>query len=97
MVARATDRQCSSISSTRTSLVSSMPRATMARLSPTRMTSMPAASATWALGKSCAVITVIGSPLWCILRSRGTVIFLRGLAGGVPMGEWELHRGCGRC
>lgn len=52
LVARATDLQCSNISSTSTSLVSSIPRATMARLSPTRIISMPAASATWALGKS---------------------------------------------
>lgn len=62
LVALATDRQCKSISSSRTSLVSSMPSATMARLSPTRIISMPAASATLALGKSCAVIMEIGSP-----------------------------------
>lgn len=63
-VARATERQCSNISSTATSLVSSMPRATMAKLSPTRIMSMPAVSPTQALGKSCAVIIVIGSPFW---------------------------------
>jgi hypothetical protein len=42
LVARATDLQCSSISSISTSLVSSMPSATMARLSPTSIMSMPA-------------------------------------------------------
>ncbi|CRK12260.1 hypothetical protein BN1723_017277 [Verticillium longisporum] len=46
LVARATDRQCNSISSTSTSLVSSIPKATMARLSPTRIMSMPAMSPT---------------------------------------------------
>lgn len=55
--------------------------------------SIPAASATCALGKSCAVITVIGSPLLCRLRSVPSVTFLRGVADGVPMGECELHRG----
>jgi hypothetical protein len=60
-VARATDLQCSSISSSRTSLVSSIPNATMAKLSPTKIMSMPAASPTCALGKSCAVIIVMGS------------------------------------
>ena len=92
LVARETDRQCSSISSMRTSLVSSMPRATIARLSPTRIMSMPAASATWALGKSWAVIIVIGSPLLCMERRVPTVTFFRGLTGGVPIGEWELCR-----
>lgn len=91
LVARATDRQCSSISSSKTSLVSSIPKATMARLSPTRMRSIPAASATWALGKSWAVIIVIGSRFLCISRSLGRVTFFLGLAGGVPMGECELH------
>jgi hypothetical protein len=60
-VARATDLQWSSISSINTSLVSSMPNATIARLSPTNIMSIPAWSATCALGKSCAVIMVIGS------------------------------------
>lgn len=69
-----------------------MPRATIARLSPTRIISMPAASATWALGKSWAVIMVIGSPLLCIERRVPTVTFFRGLTGGVPIGEWELCR-----
>lgn len=92
LVARATDRQWRSISSSRTSLVSAMPKATMARLSPTRMVSMPAVSATWALGKSWAVIMVIGSPFLYSARSVPSVTFLRGLAGGVPMGECELCR-----
>jgi len=87
LVARATDRQCSSISSTITSLVSSIPRATMARLSPTRIMSMPAASATWALGKSWAVIIVIGSPLLCSERRVPMLTFFRGFTGGVPIGE----------
>ena len=91
-VARATDRQCSSISSISTSLVSSIPRATMAKLSPTSIMSMPAWSATCALGKSWAVIMVMGSflryRLWRVLRVTG----LRAWAGGVPRGEWELQR-----
>lgn len=77
-----------------TSLVSSMPSATMARLSPTSTMSMPAASATWALGKSCAVIMVMGSPRRCSVRSVPMVTFLRGFADGVPMGECELCRTC---
>lgn len=93
-VALATDRQCSNISSTTTSLVSSIPNATMARLSPTRIMSMPAWSATWALGKSCAVMTVMGSRLRCMVRIVPSVTFLRWLAGGVPMGECELCRTC---
>ena len=92
LVARATDRQCSSISSSKTSLVSSMPRATMAKLSPTRIMSMPAASATWALGKSCAVNMAIGSPFLCSVRKVPRVTFFLGLADGVPIGEWELYR-----
>lgn len=72
--------------------MSSIPRATMARLSPTSIMSMPAWSATWALGKSCAVIMVIGSPLryrlWSVLMVTG----LRALAGVAPSGECELHR-----
>lgn len=92
VVARATDRQCISISSTSTSLVSSIPRATIAKLSPTRTMSIPAASATCALGKSCAVSTVIGSPLLYIVRKVFMVTFF--LEGSVVLlrGEWELHR-----
>lgn len=90
MVALATDRQCNSISSTRTSLVSSMPSATMARLSPTSTMSMPAASATCADGKSCAVMTAMGSLRRCIARSVPTVTFLRWLGACVPSGECEL-------
>lgn len=70
--------------------MSSIPNATMARLSPTSMTSMPAWSATWALGKSWAVIMVMGSPFLCRDLSVPMVTFLRGLDGGAPMGEWEL-------
>ncbi len=91
-VARATERQCKSISSTRTSLVSSMPMATMARLSPTRTMSMPAWSATMALGKSCAVRTVMGSPFLCCDLRVLMVTFLRGLAAAAPMGEWDEQR-----
>ena len=61
LVARATERQCSIVSSSVSSLVSCMPSATMARLSPTKTTSIPFWSATWADGKSCAVIIAIGS------------------------------------
>ena len=68
-----------------------MPIATIARLSPTSTTSIPAASATCALGKSCAVITVIGSPFLCIPLSVPMVTLRRGVVGGLPMGEWELH------
>ena len=94
LVARATDRQCSNISSTSTSLVSSMPSATMARLSPTRIISMPAVSATRALGKSWAVIIVIGSFFLYRDRRVPMVTFLRGLAGGGPSGECELCLVC---
>lgn len=91
LVALATLRQCNSISSTSTSLVSSMPRATMARLSPTRMISIPATSATSADGKSCAVMTVMGSFLLCIDRRAPSVTFFRWLGEGAPMGEWEEY------
>lgn len=46
LAARDTERQCNNISSKMTSLVSSIPIATIARLSPTRTISIPAASAT---------------------------------------------------
>jgi hypothetical protein len=52
LTARLTERQHMIISSSVTSLVSSSPMDTMARLSPTRIMSMPAWSATWADGKS---------------------------------------------
>jgi hypothetical protein len=93
-VARATDLQWRSISSINTSLVSSMPSATMARLSPTSIMSMPAWSATWALGKSCAVIMVMGSFLRYRLCSVLMVTGLRAFAGTEPSGECELHRTC---
>ena len=93
-VALATDRQCSSISSTRTSLVSSMPRATIARLSPTSTMSTPAASATCADGKSCAVMTAIGSSRRCIARSVPSVTFFRLLGPCAPSGECELYLPC---
>lgn len=87
LVALATLRQCRSISSTRTSLVSSIPKATMARLSPTRTISIPAASATCAEGKSWAVITEMGSFFLCMERMVPIVTFF--LVGGddVPRGE----------
>jgi len=69
-----------------------MPSATMARLSPTSIMSMPAWSATWALGKSCAVIMVIGSPLRYMDCSVLIVTGLRAWVGVVPRGECELHR-----
>lgn len=34
----------------------------------------------------------MGSPRLCMARSVATVTGLRGLAGGVPMGECELKR-----
>jgi hypothetical protein len=77
LVALETLRQCSNISSNNTSLVSSMPNATMARLSPTKIISMPAASATCALGKSWAVIMVIGSRLRYRDRRVSMVTFFR--------------------
>ena len=88
-VARATLLQCRIISSNTISLVSSMPNATIARLSPTKIMSIPAASATWALGKSWAVIMVIGSCFWCSVRRVLRVTFLR-CERGTPMGECEL-------
>lgn len=52
---------------------------------------MPAWSATWALGKSCAVRTVIGSflryKLWIVLMVTG----LRAVDSAAPKGECELH------
>lgn len=90
-VARATERQCSSISSTRTSLVSSIPIETMARLSPTRIMSTPAASATCALGKSWAVITEMGSFFLYMDRIVLMVTFFLDEALEDPMGECELH------
>jgi hypothetical protein len=77
LAARDTERQWSSISSTSTSLVSSIPRATIAKLSPTRMISIPATSATCALGKSWAVRTVMGSPFLYKERNVLRVTFLR--------------------
>lgn len=62
LAARATLRQCKIISSSVTSFVSSIPSATMAKLSPTKIISIPARSATSAEGKSCAVSIVMGSP-----------------------------------
>lgn len=91
LVALATLRQCNSISSTSTSLVSSMPRVTMARLSPTRIMSIPATSATSADGKSYAVITLMGSFFLCIDRRAPRVTFFRWFGEGVPMGEWEEY------
>lgn len=67
-----------------------MPRATMAKLSPTSTTSMPAWSATWALGKSCAVIMVMGSRLRYMDRRVLMVTFFRLVEGAAPMGECEL-------
>lgn len=97
LVALATLRQCNSISSTKTSLVSSIPSATIARLSPTRIISIPAASPTWADGKSWAVITVMGSFLRYIDRMVPMVTFLReGVDDAAPRGECELWRVCGR-
>ena len=89
-VARPTQRINSSISSKVTSLVSFMPMATMAKLSPTNIMSMPAASATSAEGKSCAVSMVMGIFFACRLRR---VFRVTGLRFGVPsvgaMGLWE--------
>lgn len=85
-------RQCSIISSSSTSLVSSMPRATIARLSPTSTMSMPAWSATCADGKSCAVRTVIGSFFLYMLAMVWRVIFLRVEVVLEPNGEWDERR-----
>ena len=87
-----TERQCSNISSKSTSLVSSIPKATIAKLSPTSTISMPAASPTCPLGKSWAVIMVMGSPLLYIDRRELSVTFLRWLGEGEPIGECELYR-----
>jgi hypothetical protein len=55
---------------------------------------MPAASATCPLGKSWAVITVMGSPFLCIDLRVPIVTFFLALVGGEPIGEWELHLVC---
>jgi hypothetical protein len=65
----------------------------MARLSPTRIISMPAASPTKPLGKSCAVIMVIGSPFLYIDRKELIVTFFR-VGGADPIGECELNLPC---
>mgnify|MGYP006953152525 CR=1 FL=1 len=85
----ATLRQCRSISSMRTSLVSSMPRATIASESPTRTISMPAWSATCAEGKSWAVMTVMGSFLRYSDIIVGSVTFLRAGDDELPSGECD--------
>jgi hypothetical protein len=91
-----TDRQWSNISSTNTSLVSSIPKATIARLSPTRIVSIPAASPTCPLGKSCAVIMVMGSSLLYIILRELRVTFFRVLGEAAPIGECELFLLCHR-
>jgi hypothetical protein len=78
----------------RTSLVSSIPRATIARESPTSTISMPAWSATCAEGKSWAVMTVMGSFLRYSDISVGSVTFLRAGDDELPSGEcddWRIH------
>lgn len=55
---------------------------------------MPAWSATCALGKSCAVIMVMGSFFLYMLCSVLMVTGLRRLIGEDPRGECELHRTC---
>lgn len=89
-----TDLQCRIISSRSTSLVSSMPKATIAKLSPTSIVSMPAVSATRPLGKSCAVIIVMGSPFLYIDRRVCSVIFFLGVPETGASGPWELCRIC---
>lgn len=89
----ATLRQCSNMSSSMTSDVSSMPSATIARLSPTRIISMPTCSATCALGKSCAVTIVIGSFFLCMAINVGMVILGRkGVVGEALSGECADER-----
>ena len=61
LTALVTLRQCKTISSSVTALVSFIPSATIARLSPTRTISIPALSATYAEGKSWAVSIAMGS------------------------------------
>lgn len=56
---------------------------------------MPAASATCADGKSCAVMTAMGSFRRCIARSVPSVTFFRLLLGPcAPSGECELYLLC---
>lgn len=55
---------------------------------------MAAWSAAWALGKSWAVTTVMGSPLRCRDRRVASVTLARSTDGGAPMGECELCRAC---
>ena len=52
------------------------PNATMARLSPTRIVSMPAWSAAWAEGKSWAVSTGVGLLEGWVLGGGGVVAHL---------------------
>ncbi|KAH0194779.1 hypothetical protein KCV03_g65, partial [Aureobasidium melanogenum] len=71
-----------------------MPRATIARESPTRTMSMPAWSATCAEGKSWAVMTVMGSFLRYSDMIVGSVTFLRAGDDELPRGEcddWRMH------
>lgn len=53
---------------------------------------MPAASATWAEGKSWAVSIVMGSFLAWRVRRVWIVVFLRGFEEGEPRGEWDECR-----
>lgn len=55
---------------------------------------MPAVSATSALGKSWAVIMVMGSPFRCIDRKVLRFTFFRWFAVDAPIGECELCRNC---
>lgn len=73
------------------SVVFSSPIATMPRLSPTKTTSIPAASAACALGKSCAVSMAMGSPFLYKLRNVCNVTFLRVFVPGSGE-EYELYR-----
>lgn len=95
LTALVTLRQCKTISSSVTALVSFIPSATIARLSPTRTISIPALSATYAEGKSWAVSIAMGSFFLYMLRRVDIVVGLRicwDEAG--PMGACELHRVC---
>lgn len=51
---------------------------------------MPAASATWAEGKSWAVIMVMGSFFLCMERRVPRVTFFLDGVAGLPRGECEL-------
>ncbi len=81
-----------SISSIVTGSVESCPSIVIAAESPTSATSMPAASASRALGASYTVTIVMRAPLRFIAPSSGTDIFPPATLSGPVGGGWLLDQ-----